>query len=86
MVAADALAVLGQVAAGGGDQRLAREHYRNAVARLTAVGADRTAAQLWLELGALLDEAGDAEAARDAYLSAAVSTGLQIPLNTPVRH
>lgn len=78
-VAADALAVLGQIAAERADSELARHHYRAAVAVLTGAGSDREAAQLWLELGALLDTAGDPEAARDAYRSAAISTGLRVP-------
>lgn len=84
-VAADALAVLGQIAAAEGNGSQARDLYGAAVRHLTAVGSDRGAAQLWLELGALLDAAGDSEAARDAYLSAAVSTGLRIPQSVTVR-
>jgi tetratricopeptide (TPR) repeat protein len=84
-VAADALAVLGQLAARGGDHAQARDLYHTAVAQMTSVGADRDAAQLWLELGALFEESGDPDAARDAYLRAAVSTGLRIPTSTSVK-
>jgi tetratricopeptide (TPR) repeat protein len=84
-VTADVLAVLGQLAAERGDSALALDRFRAAVAELTAVGSDRGAAQLWLELGALLDSAGDSEAARDAYRNAAVSTGLRLPGRLPVR-
>jgi hypothetical protein len=44
---------------------------------LTSIGSDRGAAQLWFELADLLEEVGDFDAARDAYKSAAVSTGLR---------
>lgn len=45
---------------------------------LTALGADRRAAQLWLDLGAMLDGVGDRDASREAYRSAAVSAGLRL--------
>ena len=45
---------------------------------LSAIGADRTAAELWFELGALWESVGDAEASRDAYRSAAASAGVQL--------
>jgi len=44
---------------------------------LTSIGSDRGAAELWFELAGLLEEVGDLDAARDAYKSAAVSTGLR---------
>ena len=44
---------------------------------LTGAGADRGAAQLWFELADLLEDVGDVEAAREAYRSAAASTGLR---------
>ncbi|HVV77826.1 MAG TPA: helix-turn-helix transcriptional regulator [Mycobacteriales bacterium] len=78
-VAAEAAAVLGLVASGDGDIARAAGHYRHAVALLTAVGHDRQAAQLWLELGAELDVLGDSDAARDAYRRAAVASGLRMP-------
>jgi Tfp pilus assembly protein PilF len=43
---------------------------------LTRIGADRSAAQLWFELASLLEEVGEFDSARDAYRSAAASTGL----------
>jgi tetratricopeptide (TPR) repeat protein len=82
---ADALTVLGQIAHDEGDPQRAAELYRTAVAILTSVGADRDAAQSWLELGALLEQVGDDDAARAAYRSAAVATGLQIPRELQVR-
>ena len=44
---------------------------------LTGVGSDRNAAQLWFELAGLLEGVGELDAARDAYRSAAASTGLR---------
>ncbi len=77
IMAADAEALAGQVAAAGGDVDAASVAYRRAVFRLTAVGADRDAAQLWFELADLLEDVGDVEAARDAYRSAASASGLR---------
>jgi hypothetical protein len=45
---------------------------------LTSVGADRGAAQLWFELATLLEDVGDFDASREAYRSAAASTGLRV--------
>ena len=50
---------------------------------LTGVGADRDAAQLWFELADLLEDVGDLDAARDAYRSAAASTGSAVPFEVP---
>jgi transcriptional regulator with XRE-family HTH domain len=77
ILAADAQALAGQVAAARGDAEGAKAAYRKAVFMLTASGADRDAAQLWFELADLLEEVGDVDAARDAYRSAAASTGLR---------
>jgi transcriptional regulator with XRE-family HTH domain len=79
LVAADADAVLGRVAAARAAVDEARTLFRRAVATLSAAQADRDVAQLWYELGALLDGVGDAATARDAYRSAAASLGLQTP-------
>lgn len=78
ILAADAQSLAGQVAAAHGDVEGAKAAYRRAVFLLTGVGADRDAAQLWFELADLLEEVGDVEAARDAYRSAAASSGLRI--------
>lgn len=80
---AEALVLHGRIAASDGAMQEARERYQEAVAVLTAVGADRQAAQLWFELGALLREAGDTDAAMDAFQCASISTGLFAP-NTMV--
>ena len=79
LVAADADAVLGRVAVARAAVDEARAAFRRAVATLSAAQADRDVAQLWYELGALLDGVGDASTARDAYRSAAASLGLQTP-------
>jgi Flp pilus assembly protein TadD len=76
LVAADARALEGQARAAQGDVAGAVDAYRQAVHVLTRVGADRSAAQLWFDLAALLEEVGEFEMARDAYRSAAASTGL----------
>ncbi|MCW2756592.1 MAG: helix-turn-helix protein [Nocardioidaceae bacterium] len=76
IVDAEALAVAGQAAAGRGDAGQARDYLVRAVHRLTAVGADRAAAQLWMDIGDVLTTLDDAEGASNAYRSAAASTGL----------
>ena len=77
IVAASALALAGQVSVARGDADSAKASYRKAVLLLTGAGADREAAQLWFELADLLEDVGDVEAAREAYRSAAASTGLR---------
>ena len=76
LLAADALVLSGQIAADQGDLSRAKEAYREAILTLSGVGADRSAAQLWFELGDLLEDIGASDEARDAYRRAAVSTGL----------
>lgn len=77
LVLADGHVVRGQAAAAMGDLSDARDSYRQAVLVLTGVGADRSAADLWYELGSLWDELGDLDEARDAYRRAAASSGLR---------
>ncbi len=77
LLAADAQSLAGQVASARGDAEGAKSAYRRAVFLLTGVGADRDAAQLWFELADLLEDVGDVDAARDAYRSAAASSGLR---------
>ena len=76
IIAADAKTLEGQTYAACGDADGAIRAYRQAVHILTGVGADRSAAQLWFELAGLLEDAGELEAARDAYKRAAGSSGL----------
>jgi len=77
ITAADAKALEGQAAAALGDTSGATEAYREAVLVLTGLGADRDAAQLWFELAGLLEGIGAHDEARNAYRSAAASTGLR---------
>jgi transcriptional regulator with XRE-family HTH domain len=79
IVAAEAYALLGQIAVHDGDVTLARQQFQQAVLLLTGMGADRSAAQLWFELAGLLESVGDAPAALDAYRRAAAATGLSTP-------
>jgi tetratricopeptide (TPR) repeat protein len=76
-IAADAKTLEGQLAAASGDVASARSSYLQAVFILSGLGSDRGAAQLWFELASLLEDVGENEAARDAYRSAAASTGLR---------
>lgn len=72
----EATVVLGQAAAAEGDVALARTRYQEAVHLLTALGADRAAAQVWYELAELLEDVEEYDAARAAFRSAAAATGL----------
>ncbi|MDO9455233.1 helix-turn-helix domain-containing protein [Nocardioides sp.] len=75
-VGATATTLLGRIAVQIGTTGDARTHFLRAIHFLSAVGADRRAAQQWFTLATLLDEAGlDAEA-KDAFKRAAVSSGL----------
>jgi transcriptional regulator with XRE-family HTH domain len=77
LLTAEAESLSGQVAAARGDVEGAARAYRRAVFTLTSIGADKRAAQLWFELADLLEDIGDLEASRDAYRSAAASSGLR---------
>jgi tetratricopeptide (TPR) repeat protein len=76
LLRAEAETLQGRISFAVDDVAAARTHYGNAVRALSAVGSDRDAAQLWFELGGLLDLAGDRDGALDAYRSAAAATGL----------
>ena len=78
LVEADARSVLGQVAARQDRADLARAQLAQAAALLTSIGADRTVAELWYELGACMDDLGMVAEARDAFRRAAASTGLYL--------
>lgn len=84
VLAAEARSLLGQVQASRGNVEAAKATFRQAVFFLTGAGADRDAAQLWFELADLLEEIGDLDAARDAYRSAAASSGLRSRTSTRV--
>jgi transcriptional regulator with XRE-family HTH domain len=85
LAAAEAKALEGQTYAAEGDMAGAARAYQEAVLLLSAIGADRGAAQLWFDLAGLLDEVGQGEAARDAYKRAAASTGLRTRTSAPAR-
>ncbi len=76
LLAADAFALLGQIAVQEAALDTARSHFQEAVLLLSAVGADRAAAQLWFELAGLLESVGELTAALEAYRRAAAATGL----------
>ncbi len=77
LLAADALSVLGQARRELGDGAGAVASYRDAVLVLSAVGADRSAARLWYDLGSLLEVSGETAAALDAFRRSAASTGVR---------
>ncbi len=85
LVGAEAKALEGQTYAAEGDMTKAAQTYQDAVHLLSAIGSDRGAAQLWFDLADLLDEVGQADAARDAYRRAAASTGLRARTSAPTR-
>ncbi|MCP3420914.1 helix-turn-helix domain-containing protein [Nocardioides pinisoli] len=84
---AEALTLAGRTCAAEGRMDAAADFYQQAVLRLSAIGADKAAAQSWFDLAALLESVDLAEAARDAYRRAAVSTGLRTrsAVASPVR-
>ena len=77
IVEAEALTLEGRTFAAEGHTDLAAMSYQEAVLRLSAIGADQGAAQLWFDLADLLHGVGLHEAALDAYRRAAVSSGLR---------
>lgn len=79
LLRARGLVLAGQIAFDRGEVGRARDHYGEAIYALTGAGADRRAAQVWFELGVLLDDIGDPAGARDSYRRAAASTGLTTP-------
>ncbi|HEX2892769.1 MAG TPA: helix-turn-helix domain-containing protein [Marmoricola sp.] len=86
LAAAEALVLQGQIAAAQGRSDAASATYKEAILLLSSVGADRRAAELWFELGGLLQDVGEAAAALDAYRRAAASTGLtpRVPLQEAI--
>ena len=74
--AAEALVLSGQIAASEDRTDDAGAMYKEAILLLSGVGADRRAAELWFELGGLLQDVGEGAAALDAYRRAAASTGI----------
>lgn len=76
MLSAQALCVIGQVAATRGDIDEAVAKFRRALVVLDGVGAERGAAQLWFELANLLREYGAIDDAIEAFRRAGASSGL----------
>ncbi|KRE97262.1 hypothetical protein ASG76_00585 [Nocardioides sp. Soil774] len=74
---AEAWALLGSTHVSEGNADEAGSCFQRAVLTLSAIGADRVAAQLWFDLADLLHSVGQTEAAADAYRRAAASTGLR---------
>jgi tetratricopeptide (TPR) repeat protein len=79
LLAAEACVVLGRVQLVRDERGEARGAFQRAIMMLTAIGADRKAAEMWFELGALMLQLGDQEAALDAYRRAGASSGLIVP-------
>ncbi|MEP9382501.1 helix-turn-helix domain-containing protein [Nocardioides cheoyonin] len=77
LLAAEARCLQGQAHIAVHEPELARTAYQQAVVLLSGLGADRAAGQLWYELADMLEQIGEYDAARDAYRSAAASTGLR---------
>ena len=84
LMAAEALVLRGEVAAAQGSVDRAVTAFREAIFVLSGVGADRGAAQLWFQLGGLLQQYGQTDEALAAYKSAAASTGLAPARNAGV--
>jgi tetratricopeptide (TPR) repeat protein len=80
---AKALALEGRIAAAEGLTSAAADLFQAAVHKLSAVGADQGAAQLWFDLAEMLTSVGLADAASDAYRRAAASTGLRARMSAP---
>jgi transcriptional regulator with XRE-family HTH domain len=79
---AEALTLEGRTHAAEGRSDLAAQSYQAAVLRLSAIGADQSAAQLWFDLADLLGGVGLADESLDAYRRAAVSAGLRARVST----
>lgn len=80
---AEALTLQGRTLAAEGETELAALCYQKAVHRLSAIGADQSAAQLWFDLADLLQGVGLTDEALDAYRRAAVSNGLRARATSP---
>ncbi|MGO4258152.1 helix-turn-helix domain-containing protein [Marmoricola sp. RAF53] len=78
LLASDCALLRGQISAVQGNTDAARASYLDSVQILASVGADRAAAQMWVDLGTLLDELGESDAANSAFRSAVAATGLAI--------
>lgn len=77
LLVCEAQVLRGRIAFDQDQHEIAQARYIEATETLKHIGADRGAAQLWYELGALLRAIGRDEDAMNAYERAASSTGLQ---------
>ncbi|QCW52492.2 helix-turn-helix domain-containing protein [Nocardioides dongxiaopingii] len=85
MLASEARLVLGQIAIHRGHVEQAVEFFRHAIVILDGVGAGRESAQMWFELGTLLQQHGAMDDALDAFRRAGASTGLTRPTTVSSR-
>jgi hypothetical protein len=81
LVAARATVLLGQVAATRSETAATHDYFRQAILALSAAGSDRGVAELWFELGSLMEEHGMVNEALQAFRSAAASTGIRQPVH-----
>lgn len=77
LVVAQACVILGRIAISEDQEADAQQAYQEAALHLTSAGADKAAAQLWFELGTLLEDAADTIGALNAYRRAGASSGLR---------
>src|SRR4029078_1034076 len=75
LIRVGALIVRGRVAWARGHRDEAEAAYREAIAVMTGLGADREAAAFWFDLATLADEAGLHDEARADYRTAGASDG-----------
>lgn len=80
---AQALVTAGEAALELGEFPAAQGHFLEAVRLLAGMDAVRSVAQLWLDLGARLQDLGNTEAAADAFQRAAVAAGLTPAVTSP---
>jgi len=73
ILAAEAKVLAGEACANQGDTAAAIAAYQAAATVLTGLGADRSAARVWLDLAQVLDRLGEGHAAREAFQSAAAA-------------
>lgn len=75
LVAAERAMLRGRIERAAHRTDTAISHYRDAVAILSGITADRFVGEVWFELASLFDEVGDSEQAQIAYRAAAAAAG-----------
>lgn len=83
LLGAEAEVLLGRIATAESRVDDAVSQFRSAITRLSMIGSDRGVAELWFELGSLLQEHGLVQEAIDAFRRAAVSTGVGVRVPQP---